>query len=77
MSAPFKMKGFPAQAGVSPFKDTVPTKEESKKKAIKKLHKTHDAQDEAEDKGDVLTASIAHAYGRKQLKEGRKLYGNK
>ena len=71
----FKMKG--PTFFKSPFKTNVPTKEESKQKAIKKLNETHAAQDEAEDRGDELTANIAHTSGRKQLKEGRKLYGKK
>tara|TARA_R100000900_G_scaffold123205_1_gene97597 strand:- start:274 stop:492 length:219 start_codon:yes stop_codon:yes gene_type:complete len=71
----FKMKG--PTFFKSPFKANVPTKEESKQKAINKIDKTIDEMDAADDRGDVLTANIAQASARKQRKEGTKLYRNK
>jgi len=71
------MKGFPTHAGVSPMKDTVPTKEESKQKALTKLQSTTNEMDDADDRGDELTANIAQTSARKQRKEGSKLYGKK
>jgi len=65
------------RAKSSAFQASVPTKEESKKKALSELNKIHNEQDDAEDRGDVLTENIAHTAGRKKLAEGKKLYGKK
>ena len=65
------------RAKSSAFQASVPTKEESKKKALSELNKIHNEQDDAEDRGDVLTENIAHTAGRKKLAEAKKLYGKK
>ena len=71
----FKMKG--PTFFKSPFKTNVPTKEESKQKALRKMRSTINEMDDADDRGDELTANIAQTSAKKQRKEGNRIYYGK
>ena len=66
----FKMKG--PTFFKSPFKKNVPTRDESRQKALKKFRKTLNEKDDAQDSGDVLTENIASTSIKKQHSDAKK-----
>ena len=64
MSGPFKMKGFPAHAGVSPMKTNVPTEAESKKGVTAASIKKSSYVSTVNPDGSEETTSIRRATGK-------------
>ena len=68
----FKMKGPTFFNKKSPLKKNVPTRDESRQKALKKFRKTYNEKDDAQDRGDVLTKNIANTSIKKQHSDAKK-----